>query len=122
MAETGRENGDALLFITLLAMGKSVPEAAAKARIAERTAFRWAKQPGVLAQVTKLRDEMFSRAIAELASLAKAAVGTVRQLLQDESPQIRLAASRLVLGEAPRLREHAELAARIRKLENEQET
>lgn len=117
MAESGRRNENEPLLIALLAAGKTIPAAAAKAGYAERTAFRRAQAPEIKARVRKLRDEMFSRAVAEFTSLAAAAVETVRQLLASDSENIRLAACRLLFDQAPRLREHCELAARIGELE-----
>ena len=66
MAENGRRKGDAALLLAL-ASGQTLRNAAAAARIGERTATRRMADPTFRRRVAELRAEMVGRAVGRMA-------------------------------------------------------
>lgn len=116
MAGGDRRNADAAL-ITALAGGATQQAAAEAAGVSERTVRRRLASPDFASRVAEARTELVRRAVAMLAEASGAAVETLRALLQDAPPAVRLGAARAVLELGVKLRESEELEARIAALE-----
>jgi hypothetical protein len=101
-----------------LASGANVKEAAASARVGERTAHRWLKDDAEFRQrVAEAREQIWLRAVGSLADAASEAVETLRELLGSNSAMARLGAARAILEAGPRLRELVEIESRLLALE-----
>src|SRR5215212_1718645 len=111
MAENGKEKGDNVLILAL-ASGMSVREAARKAGTSERTVHRRLNDAAFRDRVTETRDQLFQRAAGCLADAATEAVNTLRELLEDKSPMVRLGACRAILEHGPKLHENIEVTSR----------
>ena len=114
MAGIRRKNVDALALA--LASGDSVVEAAAKANMAERTAYRRAAEPGFHERVQTLRGDMMKNAMARLAAGMTEAVDVLRALLKASAESVRLSAARTLLDMGVKVR-GAEMEERVNKLE-----
>jgi hypothetical protein len=110
----GRDRGPAALA---LASGKTIRDAAADAKVSERSVRNWLGDPLFIARVRELRNGMYTAAVGKLADLSGRAADTLGELLRNGTAQLKLQASRAVLEFGPKLREHAELAARLGELE-----
>jgi len=123
MAEFGRENGDADLFmgddalVLGLASGATVRRAARKAGVAERTAGRRLADPDFRRRVHEARAALFERAIGRLARAATKAADTLAALLDADSESVRLGAARALLELGSKLHESVTLENRIAELE-----
>jgi hypothetical protein len=109
------------LLILALAGGASVAEAAAKANLSKRTAFRRLEDPAFRARVAEARTEMFAQATGRLAELAREAADALGAMLSSESEQIRLGVCRAILAMGPELREHTELAQQLQEMRQQLE-
>ncbi len=119
MAGGNRKNADHV-FLTTLAGGETIENAAKAAGISERTAYRRLKDPEFSQQLQDLRADMVSRATGMLTAAATQAVTTLQELQhEDTPPAVRLGAARAVLELGMKLRESSELAERIAALEAE---
>jgi len=118
MAGTGRKNAnDALL--TALATGATVHEAAKRACVSERTAFRRLSDSTFRGEVTRLRAEIVARALGKMADSMTEAADTLRQLLGAKAESVRLGAARSILELAIKLRETVEIEARLQAVERQ---
>ena len=120
MSDADRLTGDEALLAELL-RGATLVEAAAAAKVSERTARRRVAAPEFRARLDAGRRELLGLVVARLASLAEDAVDTLRELLGEATPAPqRLGAARealrhlAVLGEAADARE---LGERLERLE-----
>jgi len=93
--ELGMHPEDA--FITFLANGATVIEAAQAAGIPLRTASRRANDPLVHRRVREWREQMQSKTMGSLARGMTAAVKKLLKLLKDPSPYVQLAAAQALL-------------------------
>jgi hypothetical protein len=101
-----------------LAVGDSVAAWAEAHHIPRRTAYRWATEASVKAQVRDLRQDLVTDAVGRLAGAATAAVDTLRGLLAAGQPAtVRLGAARAILTALIDVQAHAELADRVTHLE-----
>lgn len=116
MAGNGRRKGEDA-FLVALAAGATVRDAATKAQISERQAYRRVQEPGFRRQVSKLRAELIDSAAGKLADGASEAAGCLRSLLLTEAPSVRLGAARALLEMAFRSRELLEYEERLQKVE-----
>ena len=107
MAGNGRRNADALALA--LAAGDSIAEAAAKAGMGERTAYRWLADPALRQRIQTLRGDMVGRALGRMAAGMTEAADVLRAL--------RLGAARSLLDLGVKLREAVELEKRMQALE-----
>ena len=108
---------DALLLIAL-ASGVAVAEAASKANMSERTAFRRLQDPDFQRRLSQLRGQMQTQAMGMLARIASDAAATLEDLMgQDRPPTVRLGAARAILDLGGRLREQGEVEARLTAIE-----
>jgi hypothetical protein len=100
-----------------LARGLSRPEAAKVAHLSERTVRRRMGDPSFRKEVERLRGELVAEAAGRLADAAAEAVDALRDVMKGESPWARLGAAQAILANVVRVREHAELEARVAELE-----
>lgn len=112
-------------FLQTLAMhvaaGKTVRDSAVLIECSESTAYRLASSDEFKAEVTRLKTEAVSQAVAVLSSSAvKAAETLVTMLGEGFEPKDRLAAARLILANLQPIAEHGELRARIDRIEQQQ--
>jgi hypothetical protein len=101
----------------LLAAGRSIKAAAEEVGVGERTAHSWLDRPDYRAFVHGLRARLLDEAVGRLAGAANAAVATLVDLLDDESPTVRLRAATGVLDALLKVRENVELSDRVARLE-----
>src|SRR5262245_66356005 len=120
MAAGGRKNADEALAL-LLAGGRTHHDAAAAARVSERTVRRRLADPRFRERVAALRAAMVERAAAILAEGMAEGAAVLRQLaLEGRSEAVRLGAARALLELGVRLRESVELEQRVAALEQNQ--
>ena len=101
-----------------LAAGDSAASWAEAHAVPRRTAYRWAAEASVKAQVRGLRQGLVTDAVGKLAGAATAAVDTLRGLLAEGQPAtVRLGAARAILTALIDVQTHAELADRVAHLE-----
>ena len=119
MAESQRrKNEDALLLA--LACGATVEAASRQCDLTERTVYRRLREPPFRARLQELRTDMVRRASGMLTAAAGEAVRTLLSLQKESVPAaVRLGAARAVLELGVKLRETAELEARIAALEQQ---
>jgi hypothetical protein len=117
----GRTNADEALA-QALACGATVEQAAQKAGVSVRTAHRRLTDPAFVRRVQAARGDMAQRAGGDMARraggvLTAAAIESIKTLLELQPPSVRLGAVRAVLEMGLRVRERAELEARLAALE-----
>lgn len=118
MAANGRKNAETLALA--LAAGDSITDAAAKAGMSERTAYRRRADPTFRQRVEQLRAEMIGRAMGRMADSMTEAANALRALLSAQSESVRLGACRAMLELGVKLREAVEFEARLAELERVQ--
>jgi|SRR5215469_3997345 len=118
MKENDTPAGDDELLVALIA-GANVREAAERAGVSERTAYRRLADADFRRAVSEARGRMFDTALGRLASLAAKAAETLERLMDSDQPSEALGAAKAVLQLGPRLRESTELEERINRLEDE---
>ena len=113
----GKQAEQALLLA--LACGATVENAARKAGISERTAYRWLDKAAFVQQLQRLRVEMVQRTAGMLTGACPGAVKTLVDLQQDGtvSATVRRLAARDVLEFAITYREKTDLEGRVATLE-----
>jgi hypothetical protein len=116
MAGNGRKNADALALA--LAAGDSVPEAAVKAGMGERTAYRRLADPAFRQRIQALRGEMIGQALGRMANGMTEAADVLRALLKADAETVRLGAARSLLDLGVKLRESVELQDKVKQLES----
>jgi hypothetical protein len=113
----GRKNADEAL-LTALACGATVDNAARSAHVSTRTAHRRLADPAFQQRLQSLKADMVQRTAGMLTAAGMESAKTLITLQDSSNPgAIRLGASRTVLELGMRLREAADLAARIAALE-----
>jgi hypothetical protein len=101
-----------------LARGLTNAEAAAAARVSERTVKVWATKPYLRHRVCQLRGQLTSQALGQLVNDSVSASDTLGFLSRmAKSETVRLGAARAILELATKLRETTELEQRIADLE-----
>jgi hypothetical protein len=119
MAERGRHNADEALVLAL-ACGATVENAARTAGVSLRTVYRRLAEPTFRTRMQGARAEMVQRATAMLTAAALEAVKTLLVLQQGSVPAaVRLGAARAILELGAKLREVADLEARLAALEQQ---
>jgi hypothetical protein len=118
MARVGRRRADQTL-LTALACGATVENAARKAGIGERTAYRRLTDPAFRAQLNQLRAEMVQRTAGMLTGAGMGSVKTLVELQQDVAvpATVRRQSARDILELGLKLRECADLEPRLADLE-----
>ena len=120
MAANGSLNKEDTLLLIALAAGDTVAEAADKAKVSERTAFRHQQKPEFQRQLSQLRGQMQAQAIGMLARISSDAAETLEALMgEDHPPTVRLGAARAILDLGGRLREQGEVEARLTAIEQQ---
>jgi hypothetical protein len=119
MEENGRPAGDEELILALAA-GATVREAAERAGVGERTAYRRLANADFRRAVNDARDRMFDAAFGRLVGLASKATETLERLMESDKPSVALGAAKAVLQLGPRLREATEFEERINRLEEDE--
>jgi hypothetical protein len=106
-------------LVTALAFGATVENAARKAGVGERTAYRRLADPAFQARVDQARREAVLRTAGMLTGAALGSVKTLVDLQQDVSvpASVRRGAARDVLDLAVKYRETAETEQRLAALE-----
>src|SRR6516225_6069830 len=106
-------------LLQALACGATVENAARKAGVSERTAYRRLDDPAFMQQLQQVRIDMVQRTVGMLTGASVAAVKTLVDLQHDAavSPAVRRGAARDVLELAIKYREAADLEQRIAALE-----
>jgi AcrR family transcriptional regulator len=105
-------------LLMALACGATVAQAADKAGVSERTVYRRLADPAFQAELDQLRADMVQRSAGMLTAASLEAIKTVVGLLGSNAPeQVRHGAARTILQYGVRLRELAELQARLASLE-----
>lgn len=115
MAFIGRKKDDILALN--LAAGASIAEAATKAGMGERTAYRRLADTAFRQRIQEMRGEMIGRALGCMADSMSEAADVLRNLLRAEAESVRLGAARSLLDLGVKLREAVELESRLVKLE-----
>jgi hypothetical protein len=118
MEENGTPAGDEELILALAA-GATVREAAEKAGVGERTAYRRLANADFRRAVNEARDRSFDAAFGRLAGLASKATETLQRLMESDKPSVALGAAKAVLEVGPRLREATEFEERVNRLEED---
>jgi hypothetical protein len=114
MAGDGKKKDDALLLP--LAQGVPTSEAARRAGVSERTAYRRMEDPSFRRLVMETRASLFAQAVGVLASTSGKAAEVLGKLLDSESEQVRLNAARLILELGPKIQESTDLAEQIAEI------
>jgi hypothetical protein len=117
VAVSGRRNADEALAAALAA-GLTVDEAAGKAGVSARTAYRRLADGAFRQRVSQLRADMVQQALGKVADGMAEAAFVLRALLAaDTPPSTRLGACRSLLELGVKLRESVEIEERLAALE-----
>jgi hypothetical protein len=118
MPGTKRKGRDDVL-LQALACGATVENAARKAGMTERTAYRRLADPGFKARLHHLKADMVQRTAGMLTGAGMGSVKTLVDIQQDAAvpPGVRRRAARDVLELGLHFRENADLEERIASLE-----
>jgi hypothetical protein len=108
------------VLVTALAFGATVENAARKAGIGERTAYRRLADPDFRARLSQARQEAVVRTAGMLTGAAVGSVKTLVDLQQDASvpAAVRRGAARDVLEMNVKYREFAEMEQRVAAIED----
>jgi hypothetical protein len=120
MRENDAHAGDGELILALAA-GATVREAARRAGVGERTAYRRLADADFRRTVNEARGRMFEATRGKLSGLADKAVETLQRLLESGKPAEALAAAKAILELGPRLRRETEFEERINRLEDNED-
>jgi hypothetical protein len=101
----------------LIAAGRSIKAAALEAKCGERTVHGWLEDHRYRSLIGELRHRLLDEAVGALTEATNEAVSTLKELLDDKQPNVRLRAALGILDAVVRLREHVELEQRIATLE-----
>lgn len=104
--------------IAAIASGCSQAEAARRAGVGERTIARWLARDEFRQRVTKARERVLDGLVGQLADNAARAVTALGELLDDESPVIRLGASRAVIDALVKMRAEVDIESRLSAIES----
>jgi hypothetical protein len=121
MAVIGRRSRLPDPLALALATGLSVRDAAARASVSERTAYRWLADPGFRQRLVEVRAEFRERVLGQLTDASIEAVSNLRSIQADSAAPFpaRVAASRAILENAQRLAEAVDLETRVAALEGD---
>jgi len=123
MAENGTDNalisGKQQRAILALLSTKNVAEAAARAKVGERTLWRWLGEPMFRVQLAGAEADMLDAATRRLLQLQEGAIETVQAIMQDSeaNASVRLRAAQAVLDYLLKLRELRNVEQRLTALE-----
>src|SRR5271166_2712663 len=119
MARRGKKEIDERLLIAL-ACGSTAEAAARSLNVSERTVYRRLADPAFRRRLQEMRADMVQRTAGALTAAASEAVRTLLALQKEAAPPaVRLGAARAVIELGTKLRETADLEARILALEEQ---
>jgi hypothetical protein len=120
-AMTGKSASSRKMLLALaIAEGTSVAEWALDHGVPERTAYRWAAEPEIQAEVEAIRRRFLDRAIGLLAKNSTSAVhGIVDLSGTANSESVKLSAHKAVLSEFIAVSKYTGIERRIAKLEEQ---
>ena len=115
---TPPSQGDSALVVALAA-GATPTEAAQRAGVSRRTAYRRLEDAEFRRRVTLERDALVHAAVGRLTDASLDAVDTLRALAGDEDapPAVRVSTCRAILDMGWRFREQAEVIDRLAAIE-----
>jgi hypothetical protein len=121
MPQKGKSSADVKL-LAALACGATVENAARQAGVGVSTAYRRLRNDGFKAELAAAKADMVQRSASMLTAAALESVKTLVTLQAPTSPPaVRLGAAKAVLEIGVRLRESADLEARLAALERKAE-
>jgi len=122
MAENGNLSARQQRAIAALLTSKSVAEAAASAKVGERTLYRWlAEDRAFRAALLAAEGDLLSTTTRRLLSLQGQAIETLESLLsRAESEGVRLRAAQVALELSLKLRDQVSIELRLQALEEGQ--
>ncbi len=113
-------NSQKMLLAVSIAEGTPVEKWASTNDVPERTAYHWAAQPDVRAEVESIRRRALDEAIGRLAKRVNSAVEGIVELGEHAaSESVRLSALRAVMSDYIKVSNFAGLEGRINVLEEE---
>ena len=118
MSDIDRPTRDEPLLLAL-ARGLSVRDSASEAGLSEATAFRRLRDATFVAELNRLRGELWSATLGKLTAASGKAVDRLVTLVDDaDSDSVRLSACKSILELGTKLRDSIEFAQRLEFLEN----
>jgi hypothetical protein len=107
------------MLVVALACGATPTEAAARAGVSRRTAYRRLQDPAFRRRVHRERDTLVAAIVGRLADASLTAVDTLRIIAADEdaAPGPRISSAKAILDVCLRAHEQIELAERIEAVE-----
>jgi len=109
-----------MLLAVAIAEGTPVAAWASRAGVPERTAYHWAAQPEVRAEVESIRRRALDEAIGRLAKRATWAVDGIVNLGENaDSESVRLSALRAVMSDFIAVSRFSGLEGRVAELEEQ---
>ena len=113
-------NSQKMLLAVAIAEGTAVAKWASSNDVPERTAYRWAAEPEVRAEVESIRRRSLDEAIGRLAKRATWAVDGIVELGENAaSESVRLSALRAVMSDFIAVSNFAGLESRVNALEEQ---
>ncbi len=113
-------NSQKMLLATAIAEGISVAKWALSNGVPERTAYHWAAQREVRAEVESIRSRALDEAIGRMANRATWAVNGIVNLGENaNSESVRLSALRAVMSDFIAVSKYAGLEGRVAALEEQ---
>lgn len=119
MPNNNPKNADEALLLAF-ACGATVENAARKAGVSERTAYRRLSEPAFRQRLRALRTELVERSMGMLTAATLEAVKTLVSLQDAAQPAaVRLGAARAIIDYGLKLRDEHDLTGRIALLEEQ---
>jgi hypothetical protein len=100
-----------------LAAGATVPDAARRAGVGERTLFRWRPDPAFMERVRSLRSDATCQTLGTLTAGSKQAAEQLIELLGESNAAVRLGAASCLLKTLLSYRDQTDLSDRIDRIE-----
>jgi hypothetical protein len=114
----GKKARQLQLFVAALLSHASVEDAARASGISPSTAWRWMRDPAVLARLREARRDAMNAAMTRLQEAAVGAVDCLCEVQRTgESESARVSAARTILEQALRAVELGDIQERLEKLE-----
>lgn len=120
MAKNGTLTNRQSKAIAALMSSRNVAAAAKSAGVGLRTLHRWLDSPAFVAELKAAESSAIDQAVRRLAELSGAAIDTLSSAMvdADATPGARVQAANVALSQLLRLKELADLEARITALES----
>ncbi|GCE18965.1 hypothetical protein [Dictyobacter kobayashii] len=105
-------------FVSALLCLTTIADAAAAAKVSERTAYRWLKLPAIQAELSKARDHAFTQGLNKLQSGIDLAISTLqRNMISDEPQSTQVRAAQIWLDQALKAHEMTDIKAQLAELQ-----